>query len=405
MVAKTNSTVVETAPLYGIDLATPLVIVPGEHLDPNGVLTSEKGASQAITRWKSIGDYDVSPLLDPGRTALEDERRTLLVAQSLKILEKLQAAAEQRGVRDRGFQRKTLYVTTTAKFRVPANLPDALRTGPFQPGAQFRAIVRFSSTGSKIQRDTVKDQRAAAVRITDDQRPDDQRRVQDLTFTSGAAGNQARDARQFNSLMQAAIDTLNGGIGGTVKGLLGLLRREGLGETLRLAKARRSALDAGVSLAALSYYSRSPIEMGDKLVHLALVPIEGTPAELAHEARAARDGLGRDMCVRRSAGEIRFRIMAAEAPALDDMSRAPEGPWVTVGELRLPRQRTGEAQMLGAAARIHSELAMHPFNVWGEGVLTPRGELNEILRKPAYSRSALNTGRNDTPPQTPDYGI
>jgi hypothetical protein len=140
-------------------------------------------------------------------------------------------------------------------------------------------------------------------------------------------------------------------------------------------------------------------------VHLALVPVEGTPEELAHEARGARDGLGRDMCMRRTASDIRFRIMAAEAPGLEDMSRAPQGPWVTIGELRLPMQRTAEAQMLDAAARIHSELAMHPFNVWDRGVLTPRGELNEILRKPVYARSALNSGRRDTPPQTPDYGI
>ena len=97
--------------------------------------------------------------------------------------------------------------------------------------------------------------------------------------------------------------------------------------------------------------------------------------------------------------------MAAEAPTLDDMSEGPEGPWFTVGEIRLPRQATAEGQMLHAAALIHGELAMHPFNVWDEGILTPRGELNEILRKPVYARSALNTGRNDTPPQTPDCGI
>jgi hypothetical protein len=410
MAANTTNSVIETAPLYGIDLTArdailphaapaPVVIVPGDQLDANGVLATEKGAAEAVARWKSIGDYELPPLLDPAKPDLAGVRQAL-AHQSVKFLAGLQAAAEQRGVRDRGFQRKTLYATTTGEFRVPMNLPEQLRTGPFQPGAGFRAIVRFSSAGSKIQRDTAKDQRAAGIRVTDDQG-----RAQDLTFTSGAAGNHARDARQFNSSMRAAIDTINGGIGGKVKGLLGLLGREGFGETLRLVRARRSALDVGVSLAAMAYYSRSPLEMGGKLVHLALVPIEGTPAELVHEARAARDGLGRDMCMRRTAGEIRFRIMAAEAPPLDDLSRAPEGPWFTVGEIRLPRQTTGEAQMLGAAARIHAELAMHPFNVWGEGVLAPRGELNEILRKPVYSSSALNTGRNDAPPKTPQYRI
>ncbi|HEU4364479.1 MAG TPA: hypothetical protein VFT13_03345, partial [Candidatus Krumholzibacteria bacterium] len=269
MVAKTISAIVETAPCYGVDFATPLVIAPGSHLDRRGVLASEADANAAVARWKSIGDYRLPPLLDEARADLDGER-SALVDRGVRILDRLQAAAEQHGVRDRGFQRKTLYVTTTAEFRV-ANLPDELRAGPFQPGAAFRAIARFSSTASKVQADTVKDQRAAAVRITDDRG-----RVQDLTFTSGGAGNQARNARQFNSSMKAAIDTLDGGIGGTLKGLLGLLWREGLRETWRLVMARRSACDSGVSLAALSYYSRSPIEMGVKLVHLALVPLEGT---------------------------------------------------------------------------------------------------------------------------------
>ena len=47
---------------------------------------------------------------------------------------------------------------------------------------------------------------------------------------------------------------------------------------------------------------------------------------------------------------------------------------------------------------------MHPFNVWEEGALTPRGELNEILRLPVYRASARNGGRHDEPPATPQHG-
>ena len=124
-----------------------------------------------------------------------------------------------------------------------------------------------------------------------------------------------------------------------------------------------------------------------------------------HEAQGARDGLGRDLCARRSAGDVRFRIGAAEAPGLEDMTAVPHRPWVTVGEVILPMQRTSEAEMLAAAAQVHAALAMHPFNRWEEGALTPRGELNEILRKPVYAASAANSGRKDTPPATPQYGI
>jgi hypothetical protein len=399
MASKATSTIVKTAPLYGVDLATPVVLAPAGLPDRDEALEPEKEAHAAVSAWKRIADYSLPPLLDPGRTDLA-ESRDRLAEESVALLEKLQAVAAQRGTRDRGFQRKTLYATTTAEFRVPAGLPEALQTGPFQPGAALRGIVRFSSAGPKAEPDTQKDQRAVGIRITDDRG-----HVQDLLFTSGAAGNHARDARQFNSSMQAAIDMAEGGIGGTLKGLFGLLRREGLRETLRLRGARSSASDVGVSLAALSYYSRSPLEMGSKLVHLALIPIEGTPAALAHEARGARDGLGRDLCMRRTAGHVRFRVVAAEAPSLGDLSEGPAGPWFTVAELRLPKQSTGEAEMRVAAAQIHGELAMHPFNVWAEGVLTPRGELNEVLRRPVYARSALNSGRSDTPPKTPQYRI
>jgi hypothetical protein len=174
---------------------------------------------------------------------------------------------------------------------------------------------------------------------------------------------------------------------------------------MRLSRARKGAVDSGVSLAAMSFFSRSPIELGQKLVHLALVPIDGTAKKLAYEARDARDGLGRDMCMRRTEGDVRFRIVAREAPTLDDMSVAPVSPAVTIGEIILPRQRTSEAEMLAASFKVHRELALHPFNVWEEGALTPRGELNEILRKPVYSTSARNSGRRDDPPGTPQHGV
>jgi hypothetical protein len=406
----TSSQIIETAPLHGIDLTiavpplpssapAPVVPVSDSSLDGAGTLATEPGSGGTVSGWRDIGDYAVPPILDPNLPG-QAVRREQLAAEGVEIITALQKAAEQHRLPGRGFQRKTLYATTTAEFRVPANLPRELEAGPFRAGARHRAILRFSNADPTNRPDTAKDQRAVGVRITDDAG-----RVQDLTFTSGAAGNHARGAKQFNSSMRAAADMAGGGIGGRVRGLLGLLLREGVGETIRMSKARRGAVDEKVSLAAMTYYSRSPIELGRKLVHLALIPIEGTPATLVHEAQGARDGLGRDLCMRRTEGDVRFRIGAAEAPGLDDLSVAPHRPWVTVGEIILPRQRTSEAEMLTAAAKIHAELAMHPFNTWEEGALTPRGELNEILRRPVYSASAANTGRRDQPPATPQQGV
>ena len=402
--------IIETAPLHGIDLTVAAPVLPSQRpapvvqvsaalLDPAGALATEPGSSGTVSGWRDIGDYHVPPLLNP---ALPEQaaKRQQLAAEGVEIVTALQKAAEEHRVAGRGFQRKTLYVTTTAEFRVPANLPHELEAGPFKAGARHRAILRFSNADPTDRPDTAKDQRAVGVRITDDSG-----RVQDLTFTSGSAANHARGAKQFNSSMRAGVHMAGGGIGGRLRGLVSLLLREGIGETIRMSRARKAAVDQQKSLAALTFYSRSPLELGRKLVHLALIPLEKTPAELVHEAQGARDGLGRDLCARRSAGDVRFRIGAAEAPGLEDMTAVPHRPWVTVGEVILPMQRTSEAEMLAAAAQVHAALAMHPFNRWEEGALTPRGELNEILRKPVYAASAANSGRKDTPPATPQYGI
>lgn len=405
-----NSQIVETAPLHGIDLTVaapelpsqrpaPVTPLPTGLLDANGVLATEGGSSGTVSGWRDVGDHALSPLLDPARQDKAAERERL-AQEGEEIIGALQKAAEQYGVPGRGFQRKTLYVTTTADFRVPTNLPRELEAGPFRAGAHHRAIVRFSNADPSVRSDTAKDQRAVGVRITDDAG-----RVQDLTFTSGAAGNHARGAKQFNSSMRAAVHLARGGLLGRLRGLVTLLLREGVGETIRMSRARRAAIGANVSLAAMSYYTRSPLEMGRKLVHLALLPLDGTERDLVHEARGARDGLSRDLCLRRSEGDIRFRIAAAEAPGLMDMSIPPHRPWVTVAELALPRQQISEAEMWTAAANVHATLAMHPFNQWEEGALTPRGELNEILRGPVYARSASNSGRSDRPPATPQLGV
>jgi hypothetical protein len=405
-----SSTIIETAPLHGVDLTVtkprlphdrpaPVATVRPDQVDRSGTLAAPQAAAQTVSAWKDIRDYTIPPRLDPLRTDLAGEREQL-AHDSVDIVSALQKVSAQHDTIDRGFQRKTLYVTTSAEFRVPVNLPASIVAGPFRPGAKHRAIVRFSSASSKAQPDPVPDQRAVGVRITDDGG-----HIQDLTFTSGSAGNHARDARQFNSSMIAARHLAAGGILGRVRAIVGLLSREGIRETRRLNRARRDALDSGVSLAAIRYYSRSPVELGRKLVHLALLPVEGTVEELVHDARGARDGLGRDLLARRAAGDVRFRLAAAEAPGLDDMTVPPTGPWITIAEIRLPMQRTSETEMLRLAGRIHGELAMHPFNLWEAGALKPRGELNEILRKPVYIASARNSGRVDEPPAAPDLGI
>jgi hypothetical protein len=343
----------------------------------------------AISGWKSIADY--------GEIALRGERAVEVGRQAAGLITALQQVASRRPVR--GFQGKTLYASTTARFGVTDEIPKELRAGPLQPGAQYRAIVRFSNSASVTGSDAKKDQRAVGIRIVGDKGE-----VQDITLTSGSSGNHARNAQQFNDTIRAAVYAARGTLASRLRALGVLLTRVGIGETMRIVRARRAAVDKGVSLAALTYYSRSPFELGTKMVQMRLEPVAETPAEHLPGLPGTRSGLGRDLCRRRQQQDVRFHFQVAEAPSVTDTSEPVRTAWFTIAELRLPKHDACEARMLDVAQEVHASVGMHPFNRWGGDVLRPRGELNEILRRPVYWTSAHNMGRADRSPWTADLG-
>ena len=367
----------------------PRVTVQRDHVDSQGTLAIEPDAARVVAGWKAIPGY--------GHVTRRGEAAITVGQQAAGLITALQHAASRGTVR--GFQGKTLYASTTARFLVAEGIPAELQAGPFQPGAGYRAIVRFSSSASTSASDAKKDQRAVGVRIIGDQDE-----VQDLTLTSGSSGNHARDAAQFNHTIRAAVYAARGGLRSRLRALGVLLARVGIRETLRILWARRKAVDAGVSLAALAYYSRSPFELGSRMVQMRLAPLDRTEPDLPPWLRGTRSGLGRDLCQRRRQDDVRFRFQVSEAPSVTDTSVSVKTQWITVGELRLPRQDEGEARMLDVAQEIHATVAMHPFNQWAEGVLVPRGELNELIRRPAYWTSAHNTGRADGKPAIANLG-
>jgi hypothetical protein len=183
----------------------------------------------------------------PRRTADEQAR---LRDAACRAVADLRAAAQQvEGRTGRALHRRALHVTTHARLEVAPDIPTRIALGPLTPGASWPAMVRFSNAYPLSRPDVVPDQRGLAVRVADGAR-----RL-DLLATTGEA-HHARDGRAMIASLGAALAAMRGGIGGRIGALLTLVRALGPGDALRLARTVSGAADAGVSLAALTFYSR-----------------------------------------------------------------------------------------------------------------------------------------------------
>jgi hypothetical protein len=152
------SKVIPTSPLFGTNLAdldvflntrsAPVVEPKPDELDIVGTLKSERESEEMVAEWRDVSANKLPAPLNPSNESA-GKQRAELATEGATLIRQIQEIAKGHGKPDRGFQRKTLYVTGTARMRVPPNLPEPLRVGPFQPGGSYRALVRFSSAGSK----------------------------------------------------------------------------------------------------------------------------------------------------------------------------------------------------------------------------------------------------------------
>jgi hypothetical protein len=311
----------------------------------------------------------------PRRTADEQAR---LRDAACRAVADLRAAAQQvEGRTGRALHRRALHVTTHARLEVAPDIPTRIALGPLTPGASWPAMVRFSNAYPLSRPDVVPDQRGLAVRVADGAR-----RL-DLLATTGEA-HHARDGRAMIASLGAALAAMRGGIGGRIGALLTLVRALGPGDALRLARTVSGAADAGVSLAALTFYSRAPFGLGRFAVRYRFAPSPSADPAL----RAAADGgLGRDLEERRREGEVAWEFQVQgfldrERTPLDDHRVAWRSPWLTVARLTLAREELAGGGDTPIGFRVTPD--------WPDergAVLEPLGDLN-ALRAAAYAESA-----------------
>ncbi len=178
------------------------------------------------------------------------------------------------------------------------------------------------------------------------------------------------------------------GLGELVKGVL--RGRIGPIAAVQMVIAGKKVQSKDVSLAASTFWSRTPFQLGEYAVKLRLVPI--TPGETALGTNGEHE-LTQDLQERLAAGPVRYRLQVQgyrdpKTTPLNDAREAWDSPWATVGELTLPRPGKGT----GAEAAVDG-LSYGIGNRWSPEAASLKGigDINAI-REAAYKASAEGRG-------------
>ena len=289
---------------------------------------------------------------------------------------------------DRAFQAKTILAVENARLRFNDDLPDDLRAGFAQPGAEYPVIVRMSNASGGRQPDYEPDLRSVALRVQAGPGV-----AHDLLMTNHPVSH-ARHARELVALAQAMA-----GARGTLGKALALYVKlpAAIGWSAA-ARMRRNLMESTrrpvASLALEGYWSRSAILWGEAgPVQYQLRPVADAPPA-PPPSRTDPDYLRHELIDRLAATDVVFHLCvqryvdARRTPIEDGAAewREEDTPVVRVATLTIPRQdlRTAEAR---AAERRVDELAFNPWNTTDE--FRPLGNLNRA-RKAVYEASAAH---------------
>lgn len=298
-------------------------------------------------------------------------------AEQIQHVQERNRGRESEPIR-RAFHAKALAGIVNARFTVADDVRVELRTGLFDPGATYPALVRFSNASGTVGSDTDKDLRGIAIRVH--VRGDE---VQDFLMTNAPASH-AREARQFMVAAQAMAG------GRRLAALPRLLLELGPFEGLRILWALRQASSRPVrSLATEAFWSRAPYAVGRWAVKLKLQPLA---ANRGGAAPRGRDALREGFVERLKGEDVRFalqvqhyvdeRVTPIEDGTVEWTER--DAPPETVAELVIPRQDLTRGEPREGEPRVEA-LAFSPWNST-EGI-RPIGGLNRA-RKPVYQASA-----------------
>jgi hypothetical protein len=356
--------------------------------------------------------------------------QSVLLAEARRAVGRLQAAARGNGRAGHALHRKSLVETSSATFEVASAVPAPLRIGPFMPNAKWPALIRLSSAFPVARPDDVPDQRGLGVHLVDHER-----RL-DLLATTGEA-HHARDASAMIASLDAAASVARGGALGKLGALVTLIRAIGLVDALRMTKTISRAAEHGVSLAAMTFFSRAPFQLGAFAVRYRFAPdgdvdptlreayprdpvipseavipsaardrdrpergpsagttaiphlpvCDGHPASLARNDKAARNDNGSqladDLRQRLADGPVRwsFDVQGYLDPTrtpLDDHRVAWQSPWIPLARLTVT-----DVVALGTPLTLRAAPSWPASN---GPVLEPLGDLN-MLRGAAYEVS------------------
>ena len=308
--------------------------------------------------------------------------QSALLAEARRAVARLQGAARGAGRPGHALHRKGLVETSNATLEIAAAVPQPLQIGPFLPNATWPVAVRLSSAFPVARRDDVPDQRGLGVHLVDHER-----RL-DLLATTGEA-HHARDARAMIASLDAAASAAGGATLGKVGALVTLIRAVGVRDALRLTKTVTRAAEAGVSLAAMTFYSRAPFQLGPFAVRYRFAPLslradpptdEGAGGLLGS---GGPDALADDFRARLARGPVRWSFdvqgyLDRERTPMDDHRVAWRSPWLAVAEL-----------VVAGVDALGAPLALRAAPTWPASngpVLEPLGDLN-MLRGAAYETS------------------
>jgi hypothetical protein len=306
-----------------------------------------------------------------------------LMRVQLKIKERSGAAHIERT-----FHAKAILGVENARLRFHPDLPEDLRVGLAQPGAEYPVIVRLSNASGARQPDFAPDLRGAALRIQVS--PD---RSHDLLMTNHPVSH-ARDAREFVAFAKAMA-----GADSTLRKAVALLVKLPLAVGWSSAARMRRNVMVGTrsevrSLALETYWSRGALLWGDAgPVRYRIRPAAGAPWApapshsdpdyLTHEIsrRLATSDVVFELCVQRYVDPERTPI---ENGAAD--WREEDAPVVPVATLTIPWQDLDTAGARTVALRV-DQLAFDPWNTTEE--FRPLGNLNRA-RRAAYEASSAH---------------
>ncbi|MFG1708297.1 peroxidase family protein [Nonomuraea sp. M3C6] len=342
------------------------------------------GEAPAVREAPPAGQYEryVGGTPEVERAIFEKLARDLMRVQ-LRIKKRSGAAAIERT-----FHAKAILGVENARLRFQPDLPEDLRTGFAQPGAEYPVIVRLSNASGARQPDFAPDLRGAALRI---QVGPDQ--AHDLLMTNYPVSH-ARNAREFVAFAQAMA-----GADSTLRKGIAVYAKLPLAVGWSTAARMRRNVTAGTgrevrSLALETYWSRGAILWGDAgPVRYRLRPAAGASAA-PPPSRSDPDYLGYELSERLARADVVFdlcvqRYEDARSTPIENGAadwREEDAPVVPVATLTIPRQDLDTAAARAIALQV-DQLAFDPWNTTDE--FRPLGNLNRA-RKAAYEAASAH---------------